>query len=436
MQAAASVSRPTQLGEQLAGQNVDGRYPLQRYLFGSSTHATFLTQIGAEQDAKAVVKLVLASSCDPEAQLAQWRRAAKLAHPNLLRILDGGRCWLGGNELIFLVSEYAEENLGEVLSRRALDEHETQTMLRPMISVSKYLQEQGLVHGRLSPANVMAAGDQLKLSSDCVRPAGEVKGWQDASPYDAPEIKSGKISSASDVWSLGMILTEALTGNSRAPEARKNLPKPFAEIVRYCLREDPASRWTLDQIEARLQGETVRRVAAEPPAPAETSRDLRRYLPFALGAILLIILAAIYGLVRHSGSREQGSVQQSVPLQSTQPSAAKDSSAAPAAAAANHGATGSVLRQVQPAASASSLRTIHGVIKVRVRVDVDPAGNVTGEKLISPGPSRYFSRLAMQAAQQWKFSAPAPNGQPASSQWTILFEYARSGITQQASPAP
>jgi TonB family protein len=68
-----------------------------------------------------------------------------------------------------------------------------------------------------------------------------------------------------------------------------------------------------------------------------------------------------------------------------------------------------------------------------VRVEVDAAGNVTGTKLVTPGPSKYFSRLAMQAAEQWKFSPPSQNGQPVPSEWTILFEYTRGGITEQAS---
>jgi len=52
--------------------------------------------------------------------------------------------------------------------------------------------------------------------------------------------------------------------------------------------------------------------------------------------------------------------------------------------------------------------------------------------LTNPGPSKYFARLALQAAQQWKFTPPRENGQAVPSQWTILFEFTKGGISQQA----
>lgn len=430
------MTRPTQVGEQWVGQSVDGRYPLHKCVSSSEQSAVFLTQIGGEQGAKAVIKLMMAESCDPEAQLALWRRAAKLSHPSLIRILDGGRCSLNGSDLIFLVSEYAEENLGEVLPRRALTPAECNALLRPMLAVLKYIHEQGLVHGRLRPSNVMAVNEQLKISSDCIRPAGEIKASAAASAYDAPELRNGKISSASDVWSLGAILVEALAHKAAAQNgAEKNLPKPFGEIVRHSLREDPASRWTLPEIESCLTGAVAGGTSTA--SAKELSSSMRRYLPLILAGVLLLIVAAIYGLVRGGGDRRPAAVATSSPpaepatAKSTPPAPAVSNAALAASAQSNANSAGAVLHQVSPAASPSSLRTIHGRLKVRVRVDVDAAGNVTREKLVTPGPSRYFSRLAMEAAQQWKF-APVQNGSPSPTQWTILFEYTRGGISNQA----
>jgi TonB family protein len=103
--------------------------------------------------------------------------------------------------------------------------------------------------------------------------------------------------------------------------------------------------------------------------------------------------------------------------------------------AAGGSVPGAVLHEVSPSASQNALRTIHGRLKVRVRAEVDSAGNVSSAKFITEGPSKYFARLSMQAAQQWKFTPAKENGQPAPSQWTILFEYTRSGISQQATPS-
>lgn len=438
MQAAISTSRNPGLGATWVGQSVDGRFPLQKYLGGSSTSAVFLTHLAGSPDSKAVIKLLPASSCDPDAQLAMWRTAAKLSHPHLIRIFDGGRCWLGGADLLFVVMEYADENLGEVLPRRALSPAEGETMLRPIIQALKYVHKQDLVHAHLRPSNVMAANEQLKISADGLRPAGEIKGPFEASIYDAPELKMGKISPAADVWSLGATLTEALTPRStRQNGAYKGLPQPFAEIVQHCLRDEPAARWMLTDIEARLQAPTTEqhrnvREADTPKAgtaelgAAETPRSARRFLPLALAAVLLLIIAAIYGLVHSSRLSPTESVQKP----DTSASAASDSSPARSVAAENP--SGGVLQEVSPNASKNALRTIHGHLKVRVKVGVDASGNVTTANLTTPGPSKYFARLAMEAAQQWKFTPPKENGNPLPSRWTILFEYTKGGISQQA----
>lgn len=441
MQAATSTTRNIGFGTNWVGQSVDGRFPLQKYLGGSRWSAVFLTQIGGPEGARAAIKLVLASSCDADAQLGLWRGAVRLSHPNLIRILDGGRCWLAGNDLIFVVMEYAEENLGEVLPRRALTPAEGYAMLRPIMEALKYLHGQDLVHAHLRPSNVMAVNEELKISSDGVRPAGEFKSSPDLSIpdlgiYDAPELRAGTISPAADVWSLSAVLTEALTPKSnRQTAAYTGLPRPFSEIVQHCLRDEPSARWTLGEIEAHLQAAAAARAGTPGVRSAETQlaprskeaepgTQLRRYLPLALGAVLLLILAAIYGVV-HSRTGPQTPTSQT-PSTASEPAATATQSAL---------SSGEVLKQVSPSASTNALHTIHGRIKIRVRVGVDSSGNVQNAKLITPGPSQYFARLAMQAAQQWKFTAPRANGQPVASEWTILFEYTHSGISQQATQA-
>jgi TonB family protein len=78
-----------------------------------------------------------------------------------------------------------------------------------------------------------------------------------------------------------------------------------------------------------------------------------------------------------------------------------------------------------PQVSPSARRTIQGTIKVRVRVDVDAAGNVAKTKLELSGPSKYFSRVAMEAAREWKF-APAPAGESGAREWKLQFAFRRS----------
>ena len=429
MHATASASRNIALGVSWVGQAVEGRFPLHKYLGGSATRAVFLTQIeGAE--AKAVIKLVLANSCDADAQLALWRNAAKLSHPHLIRILDGGRCWLAGQDLIFVVTEYAEENLGEVLPRRALTPAEGYAMLRPVLQALKYLHAQGLVHGHLRPSNVMAVNEQLKISSDGIRRAGEIKGLHEASIYDPPELSSGQISQGSDVWCLGATLIEALTNTSARQNGEyRGLPRPFAEIVQHSLRDQPAARWTLEEIEAHLQAKTTAKSPISEREVADGELSFRRYVPLALAAVLVLIIVATYSLVRSGTHRPPSAAQRSsaLPPATNAPAQKQEPQAS-----AGEKIAGSVLTQVSPNAAQSALRTVTGHLKVRVRVDVDPEGNVSSARFVTEGPSKYFARISMQAAQEWKFTPAKQNGQALPSQWTILFEFTRGGISQQA----
>jgi len=92
-----------EFGRQWQGQIVDGRFTLDQYLGGSDDKAVFLTRISGGAT-KAAIKLIRATACNPDAQLAAWRRAAKLSHSHLIRIFDGGRCWLASTDLVFVVT--------------------------------------------------------------------------------------------------------------------------------------------------------------------------------------------------------------------------------------------------------------------------------------------------------------------------------------------
>jgi len=84
-----------------------------------------------------------------------------------------------------------------------------------------------------------------------------------------------------------------------------------------------------------------------------------------------------------------------------------------------------VVRQVMPQVSASARRTIQGTIKVRVKVDVDAAGNVAKTKLELSGPSKYFSRVALEASREWKFVA-ARADESGPREWKLQFAFSRA----------
>ena len=88
-----------------------------------------------------------------------------------------------------------------------------------------------------------------------------------------------------------------------------------------------------------------------------------------------------------------------------------------------------VVHEEIPGVPRSARETIHGHVKVTVLVIVEPAGNVIDVILEEPGPSRYFARLASDAARKWRF---APEAKQDSREWLLRFAFGRGDTTAQA----
>jgi TonB family protein len=293
--------------KQWEGQVVDNRFLLRQYLGGSEHSAVFLTERGTPPQ-RAAIKFIQVDEPDAELQLFRWKHASKLSHSNLLRTLESGRCHLSNFELLYVVMEYAEENLSQFLPQRPLTPAEARDVLTPTLLALTFLHREGLVHGHVRPSNILAIEDQLKLSSDGVfsidehakqshLPAAEPRqsifpaGLRHASPYDPPEIAKGIISPAGDVWSLGVTLVEALTqhlpsagSGTQDPIVPDTLPAIFLDIARHCLSRDPQRRWTVVEIAARLNpGSVGPSASAAKPTSAPSPAHLA---PSAVPAIL------------------------------------------------------------------------------------------------------------------------------------------------------
>ena len=275
--------------KQCEGQVVDGEFQLLQHLGGSDHSVVFLTQRGAtDKPQKAAIKFVQADAANAELQLSRWKQAAQLSHPNLIKLFESGRGHLAGMDLLYVVMEYAAENLAEFLPQRALSPAETRDILEPFLDTLAHLHGRGFVHGRIKPGNILAIDDQLKLSSDSVCRIGEPSiavGKPDA--YTPPEPSDAQISPAGDVWALGVTLVESLTQrvpertSSQSPEREDaqeelpvadTLPQPFLDIARHCLRLAPQRRWTIAEISARLNPAAAPSTqnipaAVNPPAP-------------------------------------------------------------------------------------------------------------------------------------------------------------------------
>jgi TonB family protein len=263
------------LWQQCEGQVVNNTYLLQKYLGGSRDSGVFLTQLSGPESPRAAIKLIPAGN-GADLQLSLWRRASQLSHPNLIRLFQYGRCHLADMDLLYVVMEYAEEDLSQILPERPLTSSEARQMLEPMVSALAFLHGQGLVHTRIKPSNVLATGDQLKLSSDTMFPVGASrKAAVKSDVYAAPESGDLPLSPAVDSWSLGITLVEALTqvtpkwqqGHPEEPEVPEIISQPFLDIARNTLRKDPQLRWSIVQIQACMNPVAVAAAAAQSLSP-------------------------------------------------------------------------------------------------------------------------------------------------------------------------
>lgn len=431
--------------KQWEGRTVDGRFPLQNYLGGSDHSAVFLTclQSAAGDSEKAAIKLITVPA-DAEKQFLRWKLAGELNHPNLIRIFKAGRCELDGTDLLYVVEEYAEENLSQILPERALTAEEVQAMLPPVLRGLQFVHDKGFVHGHIHPANILAIGDQVKLSSDCLFvPGDRSQGAGTTSAYDPPEAAAGAYSTAADVWQLGMTLVEVLTqrlpvwGTSAAkepPTIPAAVPEPFREIAGRCLQMDAAKRCTIAEILAKIndrlesasaESALVAPASAPTPAIAGQRKESAKW-PYWLGLAALVAVA-LFLIVRQKPSSPPTEAQ------STQaPQGASTENSQPAAETTNPENRSGVVRRVMPQVSPNARRTIQGRIKVRVNVEVDAAGNVGKATLESAGPSKYFSRIAMEAARDWKFSPAQTGEQAAAREWRLQFAFSRTGTEVSA----
>jgi TonB family protein len=361
-----------------------------------------------------------------------------------------GRCRLEKRDVLYLVMEYAEEDLSQVVGTRALTPGECRQMLPPVLDALGYIHRKGFVHGHIKPSNIMAVGEQVKISCDGLVLAGEPS-TQLGTPsvYDPPETATEGLSPAGDVWSLGMLVVEVLTRKVPVLEAGRKepllpaaAPRPLLDVVRHALRLDRSRRWTVSEIAARLAPANPMPSVHIGAAPQEASWRPRHI--WAVLALALVAVAVFAGLrYRHSSPVQQhpASAEAPPPVVAATPVPAAAAPVAPVAVApapvaktvspAPVAVTPAVLHKVLPRVPQSARDTITGTVRVRVRVRVDHNGNVARAAFDAFGPSKYFARLSMQAARQWKFTPASPH---VPREWLLRFEYRQNSTHAFAIP--
>lgn len=259
----------------LLGSVLDGGYQLEAILSADTVGATFKVRVLGDSSANAIAKLFGVDPANACEQAELWESTRELRDTNLLIPLGAGQTQTDGATVAYLIVRRPDEILEEVIRERPLNQQEAGEVLMAAIHGLEELHSHGFVHRCLSPGHIVATGEAIKLSLECVGRTGLAFGVPLREPkYMALESTGQNVTPEADVWCLGATLIEIFSQQDCAEDCMDQaakLPVPFDSIARRCLDPDPETRLKLGQVEAMLRSNAA--PVAEPkkvevPAPA------------------------------------------------------------------------------------------------------------------------------------------------------------------------
>jgi serine/threonine protein kinase len=241
------------------------------------------------------------------------RQKCALVHPHLLPILEAGE--IEGR--YFEVSPYVSGGtLSDLIQQRhQLTVAEAKTLLEQLSSAIHYLHSQHVLHRDVKPSNVFVRQTEPFEIALADFGTARLGGYQTVLTgtigtvaYSAPEAVTGMQSEASDYWSLGMILLEALTGRQpftgldvrqqlyRVASGKVEIPEAttsrWKRLLSGLLTSDYTLRWRKQEIDDWLKGtgraavtdesESVERSPAPPKVQSVPGTPNRRNLSVRL----------------------------------------------------------------------------------------------------------------------------------------------------------
>ena len=283
-----------QMMKMLEGQQI-GPYRLNKFLgaggFGGVFHASEMVRNTSVKEV--AIKVIPESSDD---KLIELTNSRKLEHPNLIKSYAVGEFTFLNTEMLYLVMELAQGSLENHIAKGSLSADEIKNITAQVAQGLNYLHRQNKVHRDLKPGNILKVNQQYKLADfGLIRTLNNKSHTQTVHNsgtiiYMPPEAFRGDISSAWDLWSLGIMLIEMTT--NQLPYKFNNdinqlmakvmncelqipsLPKEFKQIIEGCLQKDRKQRWTAQQVLNALQPVGWNSPPSPPPAPAAVKKPV------------------------------------------------------------------------------------------------------------------------------------------------------------------
>jgi serine/threonine protein kinase len=235
------------------------------------------------------LKMILAgehASPEERARLrAEAEAVAQLQHPNIVQIYEVGEC----EGRPFLSLEFVGAgSLSQRLKSRRLTARQAAQLVEVLAGAIGAAHQRGIIHRDLKPANVLLTEDETPKITDFglakrldggkgITCSGAIMGTP---AYMAPEQASGRsreIGPATDIYALGAILYEALTG--RPPFQADS---PLDTVLQVLERDAPAPRTLNENLDRDLEAICLKCLDKEPrhryPSAEHLARDLHCYL--------------------------------------------------------------------------------------------------------------------------------------------------------------
>ncbi len=281
-----------------AGALVDARYEIQA-VCGRGGMSTVYRARDTSLGREVALKVFHAASTGDDARRRDEAvLLAGLSHPGLVVLFDA----VLDRDPPYVTMEFVDgESLADRLRRGSLDLDSASATLVATADALGAVHARGIVHRDVKPANILLPSDDAHsvarladfgiarlIEAPSVTVAGTVIG---TAAYLSPEqVTGGPVTTASDIYALGLVLIECLTGRrafagtavetmaarlARPPDLEDPALAPYRSLLADMTQRDPEQRPSAAEVAARLRGEAETRILPSPDAATEPAGILR-----------------------------------------------------------------------------------------------------------------------------------------------------------------